>query len=96
LTDKEVDFRGINYLEEPLSPNAFRQLLRRAGLRAQDSIRTNEDAYRKFVAEHNLNEEQLIRVMAEHPELLQRPIVVRGDQAVLARPVERLADLDIE
>ena len=96
MTDKGVDFRAINYLEEPLSPNALRQLLRRAGLRAQDAIRTNEDAYRKFVAGHNLNEEQLIRIMAEHPELLQRPIVARGDQAVLARPVERLADLDIE
>ena len=96
MTDKGVDFRAINYVEEPLSPNALRQLLRRAGLRAQDAIRTNEDAYRKFVAGHNLNEEQLIRIMAEHPELLQRPIVARGDQAVLARPVERLADLDIE
>jgi arsenate reductase len=96
LTDKGVDFRAINYLEEPLSPNALRQLLRRAGLRPQDAIRTNEEAYQKFVAGHNLSEEQLIRVMAEHPELLQRPIVARGDQAVLARPVERLADLDIE
>lgn len=83
-------------MEEPLSAGGLPQILRSAGLRPQDAIRTNEEAYRKFVAGHNLSQEQLIRVMAEHPELLQRPLVVRGDKAVLARPLERLADLGIE
>jgi arsenate reductase len=44
----------------------------------------------------NLSDEQLVRVMAKYPELIQRPIVVRGNKAVLARPVEKLADLGIK
>jgi arsenate reductase len=91
-----MDYRAINYLDEPPSAAALKQLLSRAGLTPQAAIRTNEEAYRKYVAGRSLSDEQLVQVMAEHPELIQRPIVVRGDRAVLARPVERLAELGIE
>jgi arsenate reductase len=96
LTAKGVDFEAINYMEEVLSPDALKQLLCSAGLRPQDAIRTNEAAYRQHVAGKNLSDEQLIGVMAEHPELIQRPIVVRGNKAVLARPVDKLVDLGIK
>ena len=91
-----MDYRAINYLDEPPSAAALKQLLSRAGLTPQVAIRTNEEAYRKYVAGRSLSDEQLVQVMAEHPELIQRPIVVRGDKAVLVRPVERLAELGIE
>jgi arsenate reductase len=96
LTAKGVDFEAINYVEEPFSADALKQLLRSAGLRPQDAIRTNEAAYRQHVAGQNLSDEQLIRVMAEHPELIQRPIVVRGNKVVLARSVDKLAELGIK
>jgi arsenate reductase len=95
LTTKGVDYRAINYLEEPLSADTLKQLLRSAGLRRQDALRTNEAAYRQYVSGRNLSDDQLVRVMAEHPELIQRPIVTRGEKVVLARPVERLAELGI-
>jgi len=95
LTTRGVDYRTINYLEEPLSPDALKQLLRSAGLRPQDALRKNEEAYRRHVAGRNLSDDLLVRVMADHPELIQRPIVTIGDKAVLARPVERLAELGI-
>src|SRR5579864_2607622 len=87
---------GHNYLTEPLSVDALKQLLRSAGLRPQDALRTNEEAYRQFVAGRDLSDDEIVRIMADHPELIQRPIVTRGDKAVLARPVDRLAKLDIE
>ncbi len=96
MTAKGVDYQAINYLEEPLSVGALKQLLRSAGLRPQDALRTNEEAYRQHVAGRDLSDDQLVRVMADHPELIQRPIVTSGDKAVLARPVERLAKLGIE
>jgi len=95
LTTKGVDYRAINYLEEPLSADTLKQLLRSAGLRPLDALRTNEAAYRQYVSGRNLSDDQLVRVMAEHPELIQRPIVTRGEKVVLARPVERLAELGI-
>ena len=96
MTAKGVDFEVINYIEEPLSADALERLLRSAGLKPHDAIRTNEAAYRQHVAEQNLSDEQLVRVMSEHPELIQRPIVVRGNKVVLARTVDKLAGLGIK
>ena len=95
MTEKGIDFESINYTEERLSADELQDLLQRAGLGPQDVLRTNEAAYRQHVAGRSLSEEQLIQLMVKHPELIQRPIVVRGDKAVLARPVDKLADLGI-
>lgn len=91
-----MDYQAINYLTEPLSVDALKQLLRSAGLRPQDALRRNEEAYRQFVAGRDLSDDEIVRIMADHPELIQRPIVASGDKAVLARPGDRLAKLGIE
>jgi arsenate reductase len=96
LTKQGVEFETINYLEHPLSADELKDLLRRAGLKPHEAIRTKEPAYQKFVAGKNLSDAELLKVMAAHPELLQRPIVVRDKKAVLARPVENLANLGIQ
>ncbi len=95
MTTKGVDYRAVDYMTEPLSAQDLNQLLSSAGLGPQDALRTNEEAYRKHVAGRNLSDAALIQVMAKHPELIQRPIVVKGKKAVLARPVEKLADIGI-
>ena len=83
-------------MEKPLSASRLKQLLRSAGLKPLDAVRKNEPAYREFVAGKNLTDQDLIELMAQHPELIQRPIVVSGTKAVLARPVERLNELHID
>jgi len=55
-----------------------------------------EAAYKQYVADKDLSDAELLQVMAAHPELIQRPIVVRGGKAVLARPVENLSNLGFE
>ena len=82
-------------MEERLSTNELKQLLRGARLRPQDALRTNEAVYRQHVAGKNLSDDELLQIMAEYPEMLQRPSVVRGNKAVLARPVEKLTELGI-
>lgn len=91
-----MDFETINYLEQPISAKQLKQLLLSAGLKPLDAVRTNEAAYRQHVAGQDLSEEQLIQVMVKYPELIQRPIVVRGNQAVLARPADKLGKLGIK
>jgi len=97
LTEKGIEFESVDYMKKKsLSANELKHLLRSARLKPQDALRTNEAAYRKYVADRTLSDDQLIRIMAEHPELIQRPIVKRGNRAVLARPVDNLAELGIQ
>jgi arsenate reductase (glutaredoxin) len=96
LTERGVEFESVNYIENPLSADELKEVLQHAGLRPQEVLRTNEVAYRQLVAGKDLGENQLLELMALHPELLQRPIVVKGSKAVLARPVENLSKLGIQ
>ena len=97
MTADGIEFESVDYVRsKALSENELKKLLHSAGLKPKDALRTNEPAYREHVAGRNLSDEQLLGVMAEHPELIQRPIVVRGNKAVLARPVENLAKLGIK
>lgn len=96
MTEKGIAFESVRYLEKPLSAVDLKSLLRRAGMKPHDAVRKNEPAYRDFVAGKDLSDAQLIELMVKHPELIQRPIVVRGEKAVLARPVARLNELGIE
>lgn len=96
MAEKGVEFETVNYIEKPLSAAGLKQLLRQAGLKPNDVLRTKEDAYREHVAGKNRSDSQLLALMARYPELIQRPIVVRGGRAVLAREVEKLGELGID
>jgi arsenate reductase (glutaredoxin) len=85
----------VNYLEHPLSADELKKILRSGGLKPQDVVRTREEKYKKLIEGKDLSDDELIRVMAANPEIIQRPLVVRGKKAVLARPVERLKDLGV-
>ena len=90
-----MEFKSINPIEQRLSLSALKDLLRRASLHPEQVVRTKEAAYKQYVADKNLSGDALLKVIADHPELLQRPIVVREGKAVLARPVENLKKLGI-
>jgi arsenate reductase len=94
LTERGVDFERVDYHVEPLPREKISELLGKAGLRPEDALRTKEPIYASLaLAEREVSGDELIGLMAEHPELLQRPIVERGDRAVLARPPERVLEL---
>ena len=94
LASRGVDFERVNYHVDTLPEEKIRGLLAKAGLRPGDALRVKEPVYASLaLAERDVPDDELIALMAQHPELLQRPIVERGDRAVLARPVERVLDL---
>jgi arsenate reductase (glutaredoxin) len=96
LTARGVEFESVNYIEKPFSASELRDLLQRAGLKPQDVLRRNEPAYKQLVAGKELSDHEVLKLMAAHPELVQRPIVVRDDKVVLARPIENLSKLGIK
>ncbi len=94
LREEGIDFDRVNYVIEPLDEATLRRLLAKAGLEPRDVLRTREAAYRELgLDDVTIDDETVLRALVEHSELLQRPIVERGDRAVLARPVEKVRTL---
>lgn len=92
--ERGVEAEKVDYFLEPLDEPRLRELLRKAGLRPADVLRTREDAYRELgLARREMSDDEVIALLVERPELLQRPIVERGERAVLARPPERVLEL---
>jgi arsenate reductase len=93
LAERGIDVERVDYHVTGLTEGEIRDLLAKAGAGPRDVLRTREPAHAEHVAGRDLTDDDLIALMAQHPELVERPIVVRGDRAVLARPVERVLEL---
>jgi arsenate reductase len=92
LDEKAIPYRYREYTREPLTEEEIREILRLLGIPARDLLRTKDPAY----AELGLADQpdaELIRAMARHPTLVQRPIGRLPGKAVLGRPAERLLEL---
>lgn len=94
LRDAGVNFDAVDYYTDPLPAAKLRELVRKMGIPARQLLRTKEPIYKTLrLGERELGDEELIDLMAEHPDLIQRPIVERGARAILARPAERLREI---
>ena len=94
LKDAGVDFDAVDYYLEPIPKPRLRELLDKMGMPARQLLRTKEPVYKELgLAGRELSEDELLDLMVEHPDLIQRPIVEKGDRAILARPAERLREI---
>lgn len=94
LNECNVEFEAVNYYETPLTEDSLGELINKLGITPRELLRKDEAIYRELeLGRREVADDELIRLMVEHPDLMQRPIVVRGDRAVLARPVEILDSL---
>ena len=94
LEDNGFDFSKVNYYIEPLGEEKLRELLRKMKLAPRDILRTSEPIYRELgLGKGEFTDDQIISLMAKHPDLIQRPIVERGERAVLGRPTENVKKL---
>jgi arsenate reductase len=84
----------IRYLETPPDAAQLRDLLGKLGIGARELLRTGEEEYKALnLADTRLSDEQLIAAMADRPKLIERPILVVGDKAVIGRPPERVLEI---
>lgn len=79
----------ILYLETPPNAKTIKALLSKLGIDARDLLRKGEDAYKELnLADEKLSEAALIKAMVDNPKLIERPIAVNGDHAIIGRPPE--------
>jgi arsenate reductase len=94
LKEHGVSFEAINYYEQPLTATQLRGLISKLGITPRELLRKDEPIARELgINKRDLSDDELIELMVENPDLIQRPIVVRGNKAVLGRPPENVDDL---
>lgn len=93
LEENGIEADVVKYLDETPSIEAIKEILNKLKLSARDLMRTKEDAYKSLGLKDEMDEEKLIKAMAENPKLIERPIVIKGDKAVLGRPPEKVLEL---
>ena len=93
LTENGQEPEVILYLQTPPTRKELQALLRKLRIPAESLLRKGEAIYKEHFKGKNLSEEEWIEAMVEHPILIERPIVVQGDRAVIGRPPERVLEL---
>jgi len=93
LEEKGIDHEVIRYLDTPPSVEELTEVLQKLGMVPRELMRTKEAIYRELGLKDVTDDAALIAAMAEHPKLIERPVVIRGNKAVVARPAERIDEV---
>ena len=94
LNKKKLDIDIIEYLKSPLDSNEIFNILKKLNYTARDLLRRGEDIYKnKNLSDESLTDDFLIDMMSKNPILIERPIVVSNDRAVVGRPPEKVLEI---
>jgi len=94
LRESGVSFEKVNYYIKPLTKKKLAELIGKMKIKPRDLLRTNEHIYRELdLRTGEFTDDEIISLMVKHPDLIQRPIVERGNRAVLGRPTENVKKL---
>ena len=93
LKEKGIEFETVEYLKNPLTEEELTELLTKLNIPAEELIRKGEADYKEHFKGKELTEAEWVDAMVKFPKLIERPIVVKGDSAVIGRPIEKVIQL---
>ena len=94
IEDRNVTAEIIDYLEDPPSADELRRIIDLLGIPARELMRTTEDVYKEAeLDDESLSDDEIIDAICEYPALLQRPIVISGNRAIIGRPPSRVLEI---
>ena len=93
LEEKGIIPNIVKYMDETPSIEQIKEILNLLNIDVRDWMRTKEDIYKELNLKDVQDEEQLIKAMSENPKLIERPVVIKGNKAVIARPLENIDTL---
>jgi arsenate reductase len=93
LADKGIDAEWIDYMKQAIKQKQLAEVLKKLNMSAFDLIRKSESIFIANWKNEEKSEAEWITLMCENPKLIERPIVVKGDKAIVARPLEKIEEL---
>jgi arsenate reductase (glutaredoxin) len=88
-----VEAEVIEYLKTPPTEAEIREILQKLNMKASEIVRKGEEIYKREFAGKEYSDSEWVRILAENPILIERPIIINGDKAVIGRPVERILEI---
>ncbi|MBT8257382.1 MAG: arsenate reductase (glutaredoxin) [Bacteroidia bacterium] len=93
LETRKADYKVIKYLDVPLGAEKLGKIIKILSIPPIDLVRKNEKIWKENFKHLNFSDEELIQVMAKYPQLIERPIVINGNKAVIGRPPNRILEI---
>lgn len=93
IRDAGIEPRVVEYLKSPPTVEELKATLRKLKLEPLAAIRRTEAAFKELGLDRDVSRDEAITAMVENPILIERPIVVRGNRAVIGRPPENVKEL---
>lgn len=93
LETSKADIQIIKYLDETLKAEKLTKIINLLKIKPIDLIRQNESLWKENFKDLEFSDEELIQVMCNYPKLIERPIVINGDKAVIGRPPTKILDI---
>ncbi|RIA09865.1 arsenate reductase [Flavobacteriaceae bacterium MAR_2010_72] len=93
LEESNNDFKVVKYLENPFSVEELKHIISLLGIKPIELVRTNEALWKTHYKTKKLSDAQVLKALVKYPKLIERPIVVKGNKAVIGRPPEKILDI---
>ena len=93
LEQNDADVEIFKYLDEEITKEDIKKLLKMIGVKPREIMRTKEAVYKELSLKDVEDDEKLIEAMVEHHKLIERPIVIKGNKAIIGRPPVRVLEL---
>ena len=93
LEEHGKEFEIVKYLNTPLTFDELENIIEKIGVTPLDLVRKNEAIWKSNYKGKNLSDVELIQAMIDYPKLIERPIVVHGNKAIIGRPTERIFEI---
>lgn len=93
LENLKLDFQTVKYIDENLTKDELKVILTKLNYKPIDLVRTKEKIWIENFKDKALSDDEIINAMLQNPKLIERPIVINGEKAVVARPTEKINDI---
>lgn len=93
LEENNIEFETVKYLDQSITKTELKSILKKLNYTPIQLVRTKEKIWIEKYKNMELSDDQIIDAMLENPKLIERPIIVKGDKAVLGRPTEKIMEI---
>lgn len=93
IESKGLNYQVIRYLEQPFTFETLSEVIEKLKIKPIELVRTKEATWKELFSDKNLSDKEIISALVEHPKLIERPIVVYKDKAIIARPMQKISEI---